>query len=82
MDPSKIISLVKRMLEGPTILPKDSTEKRKGKTSEYPKVISNEDLMIYSNVAFKANNGKMTFGYVMILNGGIVDAGVTSPEPD
>ena len=54
---------------------KDNTEKKKEKISEYSRVISNEELMIYSNAPFKANIEKATFGYVMISNGCIVDAG-------
>ena len=75
MEPPKIIGLLKRMLEGPTIFPKDMTEKKKGKISEYPRVIFNaKDMMIYSYATFNANDEKTTFGYVMIFNGGIVAA--------
>lgn len=33
--------------------------------------------MIYSNAAFKASDEKATFGYVLVLDGGIVDAGAS-----
>lgn len=32
------------------------------------------DPVIYSNAAFKASDEKATFGYILVLDGGIVDA--------
>lgn len=43
LDPSKIICLVKRMVKGLTVFPKDMTENEKREISKYPKVISNDD---------------------------------------
>ena len=38
-------------------------------------VPNDEGLMIFYDVAFKANNGKTNFYYVMISSSGIVDLG-------
>lgn len=39
-------------------------------------MISNEgDLVIFSNTAYKAKDGKSTYVCVMTLNGDIIDAG-------
>ena len=47
------------------------------KLNEVPRVISNkEDLVIFSDTAYKAKEGNSTFGYIMMLNGIIVDTGV------
>lgn len=46
------------------------------KLDEVPRVISNkEDLAIFSDIAYKAKEGNSTFGYSMILNDIVVDAG-------
>lgn len=52
--------------------------KERGKITKYPRAVFNYvDLVIYSNAAFKASDEKATFGYVLVLDGGIVDAGAS-----
>ena len=64
------------MLEDPTCHYRNIPLKKDLKLSLDPLGISSkEDIIIFSDVAFKAKEGYASFGFVMMLNDGIVDVG-------
>ena len=76
LDPSKIIGLVHKMLEDPSCHYRDIPVKEYSKLSLDPLGFSSkEDIIIFSDAAFKAKEGYASFGFVMTLNDVIVDGG-------